>query len=242
MPKPSSTPSLDTTARIAGLMFLLSLVVPTLGWTLSLSRMVVLGDAAATGRAVLAQPLLFRAGILSEVFTAVAVLVLAAALYRLLESVDRRIATVALVLKVAEGTLWAVIAMTHVAALGALEGAAPGPLAAAQLHALVGLLLAAHMPVTAVPGMLLGLNLVLFLSLLFRAGYVPRALAAFGVVAYALVLLYDALLVASPVLAANVAVQVTGWGPSVLFELVAGPWLLLKGASQAGAEPAGAAV
>jgi hypothetical protein len=237
MTKPISVPSLDKTARLAGLMFLLSLVVPTLGWTLALARTIVPGDAVATGRAVAAHPLLFRAGILSEVLTAVVVLVLAAALYRLLESVDKNVATIALLLKIGEGALWAVIAVAHVAALRALDEGTSGTLAAGQLHALVGLLLAAHMPITAVPGMLLGLNLVVFLSLLLRSGFVPRGLAAFGVLSYALVFLYDLLLIASPSLAANVAVQVIGWGPSVVFELAVGPWLLIKGISQASAEP-----
>lgn len=224
--------SLDQTARLAGLMFLLTLVVPTLGWALALARLIVPGEALATGRAVAAHPLVFRAGILSEILTAVVVLVLAAALYRLLESIDRTVATIALHLKIVEGALWAVVALAHVAALGALEQGASEPLAAGEVHALAGLLLAAHMPVTAVPGVLMGLSLVLFLSLLFRAGYVPRALAAFGVLAYALVSLYDSLLIASPRLAANVAVQIVGWGPSVVFELVMGPWLLIRGGSQ----------
>lgn len=239
MVKPISDSSLDRTARITGLMFLLSLVVPTLGWTLALARLIVPGDAIATGRAVAAHPLLFRAAIFSEVLTSIIVLVLAWALYRLLESVDRNLAAIALQLKVVEGALWAVIALAHVAAVRALEGNTSA-LAAGQPHALVGLLLAAHMPMTAVPGMFLGLNLVLFLSLLFKAGYVPRGLAAFGVVSYALVFLYDSLLIASPRLAANVAVQVVGWGPSVLFEAVAGPWLLIRGVGR-GPEPSGAA-
>lgn len=238
--KPISDSSLDRTARITGLMFLLSLVVPALGWALALARLIVPGDAIATGRAVAAHPLLFRAAIFSEVLTSIMVLVLAWALYRLLESVDRNLAAIALQLKVVEGALWAVIALAHVAAVRALEEGNTSALAAGQPHALVGLLLAAHMPMTAVPGMFLGLNLVLFLSLLFKAGYVPRGLAAFGVVSYALVFLYDSLLIASPRLAANVAVQVVGWGPSVLFEAVAGPWLLIRGVGRS-PEPSAAA-
>lgn len=232
--------ALDRTARIAGLMFLLSLVVPALGWALALAGLIVPGDALATGRAVAAHALLFRAGIASEIVTAVVVLVLAAALHRLVESIDRTLAAVALQLKIVEGALWAVIALAHVAALGALERGGPGMVAAAEPHALAGLLLAAHMPITAVPGVLLGLNLVLFLSLLLRTGYVPRALAAFGVVSYSLVLAYDALLILSPGVAAIVAVQAVGWGPSVVFELVAGPWLLIRGVPRA-AEASGPA-
>jgi len=238
MANPVPVSSLDRTARISGLMFLLSLVVPTLGWTQALAKLVVPGNVVETGRNVAAHPLLFRAGILGEILTSIVVLVLASALYRLLESVDRPLASMALHLKLVEGGLWAVIALGHVAALRAVtEQGASAVLSRGEMGAMVGLLLVSHMPLTAVPGVFLGLSLVVFLSLLFRSGYVPRGLAAFGVLSYALVFLYDSLLIASPSCAANVAVQVVGWGPSVLFELVAGPWLLLRGVSAPRASP-----
>jgi hypothetical protein len=210
-------------------MFLLSLVVPTLGFLLSLARLVVPGDGLATGRNLAAHPLPFRAGIACELLTAVIVLVLAGALYRLLASVDRPLASLALHLKLVEGALWAVIALAHVAALAALEVGARGALTPDQLDALVGLLLTAHFPVTAVPGVFLGLAHVVFLALLLASGVVPRWLAAFGVVSYGLVFVYDALLILWPPATASLAVQLVGWGPSVVFELVAGPWLLVRG-------------
>lgn len=221
--------SRDRAARLAGLMFLLSLVVPTLGFLVSLARLVVPGDALATGRNLAAHPLLFRAGVVAELLTAAIVLVLGGALYRLLASVDRPVASLALHLKLVEGALWAVIALAHVGALAALETGARGVLSPGQLDALVGLLLTAHFPLTAVPGVFLGLAHVAFLTLLLRSGAVPRWLAAAGVLSYGLVFLYDGLLIVWPTAAASLAVQLVGWGPSVLFELVAGPWLLLKG-------------
>lgn len=229
--------SLDRAARVAGVMFLLSLLVPLLGWML-LSPLVVHGNALETGRNVLGREAVFRAAILIELATCVVVVMLASALYELVAPIERRIASLALSLKLIEAALWAVIGLAHVAALGALTSQAT--LAPGQVQTLVGLLLGAHMPVTAFPGILLGIGMVLFLSLLATSGHVPRALAGFGVLSYALVFLYDSLLVVSPSWAANVWVQVVGWGPSVVFELVIGPWLLVKGA--AATRPAGAAV
>jgi len=217
-------------AALAGFMFLASLLVPLLNWVLVFSRLVAAGDVLATSRNILAHDLLFRLNIVSELLTSVVVAVLGLALYVMLESVHRHLALLALSLKLIEATLWAVIALAHVSALLALGGRVSSTeLQPGQVRALVGLFLDAHMPATAIPGVFLGLSSVVFLSLLFRSGYVPRALAAFGVLSYALVFAYDLTLLVAPSYATLIAVQAVGWGPSVLFEVVIGPWLLIKG-------------
>jgi len=228
-------PTTGGSARIAGLMFLLSLLVPALGWLLVFDRVIVRGDVVSTGRRVAAQGALFRAGIAAEVLTALAVLGLGWALYELLEGVDRRLATLGLGLKLVEASCWAVIAMAHVAAFRVLDAeVSAGALEPGRLHALVGLLLAVHMPVTAVPGIFVSLGALVFLPLLFRTRWVPRALAAFGIVSYALVLLFDGAMILAPGCTASVTAQAVGWGPSVLFELAIGAWLLARGVAPAG--------
>jgi hypothetical protein len=222
--------SLDRTAVLAGFMFLASLLVPLLNFLLVFSKFIAGDDAVAKGHNVVAHPFLFRVNVVNELVTSVVAVVLGLALYAMLESVHRQLALVALSLKLIEATLWAVIALAHVAALLALGGRVSSTaLQPEQVQALVGLFLDAHMPVTAIPGVFLGLSSVVFLYLLFRSRYVPRALAAFGVFSYALVFAYDLTLLVAPSYAAMIAVQVVGWGPSVLFELAIGPWLLIKG-------------
>ena len=74
-----------------------------------------------------------------------------------------------------------------------------------------------------------GLNLVVFLALLYRSKYVPRALAGFGVIAYVLIVVYDSMLILAPELALVPVVQGIAWAPSILFEVSIGLWLLIKG-------------
>jgi len=225
-----SDASLRRAAALAGLMFLASLLVPLLNYVLVFSGFVATDDVVAIAGNVAAHPSLFRVHILAEMATAVIVAVLGAALYVMLEPVHRLLALLALLLKLVEAALCAVLALAHLAALLLLSGrASPAASAQDRVGLLVGLLLDAHMPLTAVPGMFLGLASVVFLYLLFRSRYVPDPLAAFGVLSYALVFFYDLTLVVAPGYAAMTVIQVVGWGPSILFELLIGPWLLLKG-------------
>ena len=223
-------PSLHRTAALAGFMFLASLMVPALNFLLVFSKFIAGDDAVAKGYSVVAHPFLFRVNVVNEIVTSVVIAGLALALYAMLESVHRQLALVALSLKLIEAALWAVIALAHAAVQLVLGGRVSSmALQPEQVQALVGLLLEAHAPVTAIPGVFLGLSSVVFLVLLVRSRYVPRALAAFGVLSYALVFAYDLILLVAPSFAAVIAVQVVGWGPSVLFELAIGPWLLIKG-------------
>lgn len=229
--------SLRKTAALAGLMFLATLVVPLLNFVLVFSGLVAADDVVAIAGNVAAHPSLFRVNVVAEFATSVIVVVLGVALYTMLESVHAQLALLALLLKLVEAALWAVLALAHLAALLVLTGRG----SPAASWPLVGLLLDAHMPLTAIPGMFLGIASVVFLYLLFRSRYVPRALAAFGVLSYALLFFYDLTLVIAPAYAAIAAIQVVGWGPSVLFELMIGPWLLIKGvAAQPSAHPASA--
>jgi hypothetical protein len=158
------------------------------------------------------------------------VVVLGLALYVMLKSVDRNLALLALLLKSMEAVLWAVIALGHLAALLVLIGGTPSTaLEPGQVQALVGLLLSVHVPVTAVPGVFLGLNLVVFLYLLLKSKYVPGMLAGFGIVSYALIFIYDLTMIVAPSYSTMTAIQIVGWGPSVLFEMAIGSWLLIKG-------------
>lgn len=222
--------SLNKTAKMAGLLFLSTLVVPLLNWLLVLSRLIAPGRVDETARNVLANEFLFRVNVLAYVVTSLIVVALASALYVLLEPMSKSLAVVALCLKLMEGAVWAVLAVGHIGALLVLNGRAssvgfePG-----QVEALVGGWLDGHMQATAVAGVLSGLGFVVFLHLLYRSRYVPRALSGFGVLSYALLFAYDSILILSPEHSKITAIQVVGWGPSVLVEIAMGSWLLVRG-------------
>lgn len=204
-------------------MLLMALIVPALNWTLVLSRFAVARDGGETARRVLANEPLFRVGVGGELITAAVAVVLAVALYVVVRSVDEPLALVALLLKLVEAILWAVVALGHLAALVALKGSSPS-------SALVGSLLRDQVTVNAVPGVFLGLSSMAFLYLLVSSKYVPRMLAGFGTISYALVLVSNLLAIASSS-HATVGSQLAWGAPSVLAELALGSWLLIRGIS-----------
>ena len=217
-------------ARVAGFMFLSSLLVPLLNWIFVLSKFIVAENAIATAHNILANQLLFRISIINQIITSVIAVVLALALYIILKSVNKNLALLALFLKLVEATLSAVIALGHFIALLALnEKTSLTVFNPKPVEALVGLFLNVYISITAIPGVFFGLSLMIFSYLLFKSKYVPGKLAAFGVFSYALVFIYDALIILFPNYATVIIIQIIGSAPIVFFQIVIGLWLLFKG-------------
>ncbi len=89
--------SLSKEARIAGLLYLTLLGAP-LRLMYIPNRLFVHGDASATCNNIAAHELLFRFGIVAELFTGVMMLFVTLALYRLLKRVDEGLAKVMVIL------------------------------------------------------------------------------------------------------------------------------------------------
>lgn len=218
------------TARIAGLLFLLSLIAPLLNWTLVLSGFIETDNAGATAHNMLSHEFLFRIGIMNDILTSIIALSLAVALYTILKPIGKTLALLALFLKVTEAVLWAVMTLRNLDGLLILKGldslAAGSP---EQIQTLVGLFLNAHMSKSAVAGIFLGLSSTMFFYLFLKSKYIPGILAGFGILSYALIVMYDSMLILFPNYAKMLIMQIIGWGPSVLAEPVIGFWLLIKG-------------
>jgi Domain of unknown function (DUF4386) len=84
--------------RVAGLWYLLLIIVGPLRLIYIPSKLVVHGDAAATVNNIAAHEFLFRMGIASELAGAVILIFLTLAFYRLFVSVDRMLATLVIIL------------------------------------------------------------------------------------------------------------------------------------------------
>lgn len=95
--------SQQKTARVAGFMFLFSLIFPVLNWTFVLSKFTVTGNATATANNIMANELLFRISIVNELILSVSVIVTALVLYILLKPVNKNLALLALFWRLAEG-------------------------------------------------------------------------------------------------------------------------------------------
>ena len=217
-------------AKVAGSMFLLALIVPLLNWAFVLAGFITAGDAAATARNIMANELLFRTGLAVELFMAVGLVVLAVALYAILNPVSKYLALVALLLKLMEAaTVGAIVLASFIALQVSAGGANLTAFTAEQLRVFIGLSLESHTEIYSIPMVILGLDMVIFCYLFLQSKYIPRMLAGFGILSFALVLIHALMFLLAPEYAAMPVNQIIFWVPSGLFEIAAGVWLLSKG-------------
>jgi hypothetical protein len=224
----------DTTqhkaARVAGFMFLFSLIVPLLNWAFVLSKLNVAENALATANNIMANESLFRIGITIELFMSIGLIVLGLALYIILKPVSKNLALLALVWKLAEAIIGAAIVLVSFIALQILNGdvflTAFTP---EQLQTPVGLILNAHTTIWSISMVFLGLDMILFSYLFFKSRYIPRILAGLGILSFALIFTHALMYILAPQYAAMPINQIIFYAPSGLFEIIIGIWLLFKG-------------
>ncbi len=88
--------STKNTARLAGLLWFLSAVTGGLGLSYVRSSVIVVGDAAATAANIVASESLFRAAIVSSLFSQIFLFFLGLTLFHLFKEVNKALATVCL--------------------------------------------------------------------------------------------------------------------------------------------------
>jgi hypothetical protein len=86
------------TARMAGLLYLIYIVIHVFADVIGRSKIIIYGDAAATAENILASAWQFRLGFMLDLFAAILFLLTAWALYRLLKPVNEHLALLFLLL------------------------------------------------------------------------------------------------------------------------------------------------
>jgi hypothetical protein len=216
-------------ARVAGFMFLFSLIVPSLNWAFVLSKLVVAENVIATATNIMANEFQFRLGITIELIMSVGLIVLGLALYIILKPVNRNLALLALLLKLVEATMAAGIVLISFIALQFLNGGASISIfTSEQLQIPVGLILNKHTAVFSIPMLFLGLDMMVFSYLFFKSKYIPRILSGFGILSFALIFSHSLMFILAPSYATMPINQAIFWAPSGLFEIIIGIWLLTK--------------
>ena len=214
-------------AKIVGLAYLLAIVPAVFAEFYVLGRLVVSGDAAETARNIAAHERLFRLGTASNLLAFAIDVALITALYVVLERVNRSLALFAAFSRLIETMLLVVAALNDFDVLRIVSGAdylqAFRP---EQLQALGRLSLSAHGAVYNVGFLFFGFGSAVFCWLWWKSGYIPKALAGWGVFASVLVGLSALAFIVFPELT---KVGVAVYAPIFLFELTMGFWLLIKG-------------
>jgi hypothetical protein len=213
-------------ARLAGVMYLLNYATSVFGAIVP-PRIAGAGELADQARRISASEHLYRGALASMAIGWVLIVVLAFSLYITLKPVSRRIAQLALLLEVAQAAVGAVTVMFSFAALRIYTAVSqPGSIQNEQLQAVVRALDSGGLSGFQISMMFLGAGSTLFFYLFYKSGYIPRALAALGVVGSALMIAVSVSILIFP----NYANQLQlGWAPIGLAEVGTALWLTFVG-------------
>ncbi len=224
-------------ATVVGLSYLLALPPTIFAELYVRARLIVFGNAAQTARNIMAHERLFRLGTASNLTAFAVDVVLIVALYVVLMPVNRGLALLATGWGLIETATLVAVTLSDFGVLRILSGADYlHAFEANRLQALARLSVSAHADVYNVGLVLAGLRSTAFCYLWLKSRFIPRALAAWGIVASFLMGACAFSFIIFPELAKVIPVQIYG-APIFFFELTMGFWLLLKGLPPSGAAP-----
>jgi len=225
-------------ARVAGFTFVLSMVIVVLANFGINLRLIVPGNAVDTARNIIAHETLFRLNIASNLIYILNIVVLLTALYVTLEPVNQSLALVATFCRLVSALMWSVTALNTLGALRLLGNAAYLPVFKTdQLQTLARLHITSSYDAYYIGLPFWGLASTVCSYLWFKSSYIPRAMAAVGVITSAWCVICAFAFIVFPHFDAMVNAD---WFdvPMVLFEMALGVWLLFKGLRPSGtAEP-----
>ena len=221
-------PSQRTAARVVGLAYLLALPPGIFAEIFVLDRLVS-SDAAETARNIVTHERLFRLGIASNLGVFALDVVLIAALYVTLKPVHRGLALLAVLWRMIETATLVGITLNDFTVLRLLSGVDYlHTFEPERLHALARLAISAHGAGYQVGLFFSGLGGAVFCWLWLKSGFIPKALAAWGVFASALLGACAFTFIVFPEVA-KVFTFVYYATPIIIFELATGLWLTLRG-------------
>jgi len=221
-------------AKVAGFIFLFIVLGWILNWTFVDSKLTIAGNVTATATNILANEWLFRVGIMNELILSVSGFILAFALYVMLKPIDRNLALLALFLKMAESIVATVNVLAKFIVLQMLNGKAYLTVFKPEhLQDIAGLFFNIRSNGATITMVFLGLGFIVFFYLLYKSKYVPGILAGFGILSYFLILVNSFVTILIPqngtMMTMVNSISMIFMTPSILFELIIGLWLLIKG-------------
>ena len=164
-------------ARVAGALYVLNGVTGFFSLQYVPGKLIVSGNAAATANNILAHEMLFRLGIVSELFCAAEFIFVVWALYRLLNGVNKTHASLMVILGLVPLPIMFLNVLNDIAALTLLRGADfLSVFEKPQRDALAMLFLHLHGQGFVIFEFLGSLFFVPFGILVFKSGFLPRIL------------------------------------------------------------------
>src|SRR5436853_7842699 len=175
-------------AKVVGFSYLCALPPAVFAEFYVLGRLIVSNNAVDTARNIMAHERLFRLGTASNLTVFAIDIVLITALSVVLKPVNRNLALLAAFWGLIETAIFVVTLLNDFETLRLLSGGADylRVFEPDRLQALARLSISAHGAGYGVGLVFAGLRSTLFCYLWFKSGYIPRALAAWGILASAL--------------------------------------------------------
>jgi hypothetical protein len=222
-------------ATVVGFSYLLALPPAIFAEFYVRSHLIAFGNVAQTAQNIMTHGRLFRLGIASNLMVFAVDVVLIMALCEVLMPVNRSLALLATGWGLIETATLVVVTLSDLEVLRILSGADYlHAFEANQVQALSRLSLSAHADTYNVGLVLAGLRSTAFCFLWFKSGFIPKALAGWGMVGSFLMGACAFSFIIFPELAKIVPVEIYG-APIFFFELTMGFWLLVKGLPRCGA-------
>jgi hypothetical protein len=175
--KESPHGTINKTARMAGLWYLIYIVITIPADVLARSPLIVFGDAATTARNIMASEWQFRVGIVGDLVSAVFFLLAAWALYVLLKSVNKDLALLFLLLNLGGVAVYSINLLNQFAAVLLLGGADTLKVFQAdQLQSLAMFFLNLHKNGYWIAQIFFGAWLFPLGYLVYKSGFLPKIL------------------------------------------------------------------
>ena len=225
-------PAQRTTARMAGLLYLLMMITAIFTEFYAHGQLIVHGDGLQTARNMVAYERLFRIGIASDLITFAGDVILVLALYVVLRPVNLNVALLAAFWRLAESSILAVIPLNDFAALLLLRGTDYlRAFNTQQLQALALFFLSVQAAGYRIGGLFFGLGSTMFNYLWLKSCYIPRGLAAWGMFSSLVPVIVTFAILVSPTFEAvyGPSRRARDGAPIVILEVALGVWLLVKG-------------
>jgi hypothetical protein len=217
-------------AKVAGILYLFTILAANFVEFYVRRRVIVPADALRTATNIAHHEQLFRLGITTDLIMLAASVILVVALYVILKPVNRNLALLAVFWWLVECCIAAATAGIDFAAVLSLTGSNSLPaLNREQLQALARLLISLDGGGNRAAALFFGVGSTMFCYLWFKSRYIPRLLAALGILAS----LVPTLVPLSTIVFSSLAdlpLRRAGTGiPIAIFEVAVGLWLLIKG-------------
>jgi hypothetical protein len=216
-------------ARVAGFAFLFTFAIVVVSNFGISERLNVAGNAADTARNILAHETLFRLAIACDLIYCAGLGVLLTTLYVILKPINQNLALLAAFSRLVYALMWVLMTLNCFDALRLLNGAPYLQVFGVErLQALAKLYLGARFDEYYVGLLFFAFASTICSYLWFKSGYIPKALAALGLIASAWCMACAFAFIVFP----NFNKVVNDWlfdTPMGLFEIALGAWLLIKG-------------